>query len=170
MRRKSEEHAFDDFSKLLFLKLLEEKAVFITFRKCPTHADFMSGSSAGILKQRLTQVRNAIEIMITEIKEKTSYKDVLVEILHLKNAKTFRYIVTQLSSVSFHDSSLDSKGRLITTELVPRHQHAAGYQAAFCDHLSCTRVCTQQVLLVPSSWERRDSVGYPASAYIEQAV
>ncbi|MGQ0742050.1 MAG: HsdM family class I SAM-dependent methyltransferase, partial [Alphaproteobacteria bacterium] len=30
--------------------------------------------------------------------------------IHLRKAKTFRYIVTQLAQVSFYDSSLDSKG------------------------------------------------------------
>ena len=104
---KNEEHAFDDFSKLLFLKLLEEKADLSDFE---VPYSYRFHELAARPEAEADQVRNAIEIMITEIKEKTSYKDVLVEILHLKNAKTFRYIVTQLSSVSFHDSSLDSKG------------------------------------------------------------
>ena len=104
---KNEEHAFDDFSKLLFLKLLEEKADLSDFE---VPYSYRFHELAARPEADADQVRNAIEFMITEIKEKTSYKDVLVEILHLKNAKTFRYIVTQLSSVSFHDSSLDSKG------------------------------------------------------------
>lgn len=48
--------------------------------------------------------------MIGIIKSKTPYGDVIVDKLHLKNARTFRYIVSELSSVSFSDSSLDSKG------------------------------------------------------------
>lgn len=104
---KNEEHAFDDFSKLLFLKLLEEKADLSDFE---VPYSYRFHELAARPEAEADQVRNAVETMIKAIKEKTPYKDVLVETLHLKNAKTFRYIVTQLSSVSFHDSSLDSKG------------------------------------------------------------
>jgi hypothetical protein len=42
--------------------------------------------------------------------KRTPYGEVLGDPIHLKNAKTFRYIVMQLAAVSFVDSSLDSKG------------------------------------------------------------
>ncbi len=48
--------------------------------------------------------------MIGKICEKTPYGDVLSEPIHLRNAKTYMYIVRQLAGVSFNDSSIDSKG------------------------------------------------------------
>lgn len=104
---KNEERAFDDFSKLLFLKLLEEKADISDFE---VPYSYRFHELAARPEAEADQVRDAVETMIKLIKDKTPYGDVLVERLHLKNAKTFRYIVNQLSSVSFQDSSLDSKG------------------------------------------------------------
>lgn len=104
---KNEEKAFDDFSKLLFLKLLEEKADTSEF-ELPYSYRFHD--LAAKPEAEADQVQNAIETMISTIKKKTPYGDVLVEKLHLKNAKTFKYIVGELSAVSFYDSSLDSKG------------------------------------------------------------
>lgn len=104
---KNEERAFDDFSKLLFLKLLEEKADISDF---DVPYSYRFHELAARPEAEADQVRDAIETMIKLIKDKTPYGDVLVERLHLKNAKTFRYIVNQLASVSFQDSSLDSKG------------------------------------------------------------
>ncbi|WP_017167364.1 N-6 DNA methylase [Xanthomonas phaseoli] len=56
------------------------------------------------------QVRDAVERMISDIKRTTSYGDVLADPIHLKQAKTFHYIVRQLAAVSFEDSGLDYKG------------------------------------------------------------
>jgi type I restriction enzyme M protein len=47
------------------------------------------------------QVRDAIEKMIAAIKSKAPYGDVLGAPIRLKKAFTFRYIVSQLSGVSF---------------------------------------------------------------------
>jgi type I restriction enzyme M protein len=104
---KDEEHAFDDFSKLLFLKLLEEKEDAGNF-KLPYSYRFHE--LAERTESESDQVRDAIESMIDVIRKKTSYGEVLGVPIHLRKAKTFRYIVNQLSQVSFYDSSLDSKG------------------------------------------------------------
>lgn len=104
---KNEESAFDDFSKLLFLKLLEEKADTTDF-SLPYSYRFHELAARS--ENEADQVQSAILTMIKAIKKDTPYGDVLVERLHLKNAKTFKYIVGQLAGVSFYDSTLDSKG------------------------------------------------------------
>ncbi len=104
---KNEERAFDDFSKLLFLKLLEEKSDTNDFT---LPYSYRFHELAARPESEADQVQDAIEKMIGIIKSNTPYGDVIVDKLHLKNARTFRYIVSELSSVSFSDSSLDSKG------------------------------------------------------------
>jgi len=104
---KNEEHAFDDFSKLLFLKLLEEKEDVADF-KLPYSYRFHE--LAARPESESDQVQDAVEKMIRAIKTKTPYGEVLGVPIHLRKAKTFRYIVQELSGVSFYDSSLDSKG------------------------------------------------------------
>lgn len=104
---KNEEHAFDDFSKLLFLKLLEEKADIADFKLPYSYRFHVLAAQP---EAESDQVRDAIEKMIKQIRKETSYGEVLGVPIHLKKARTFRYIVQQLSGVSFYDSSLDSKG------------------------------------------------------------
>jgi type I restriction enzyme M protein len=104
---KNEEHAFDDFSKLLFLKLPEEKEDVAGFT---LPYSYRFHELAQRPESESDQVQNAIESMIQAIKTKTTYGEVLGVSIHLKRAKTFRYIVQQLAKVSFYDSSLDSKG------------------------------------------------------------
>ncbi|MGH6849088.1 MAG: N-6 DNA methylase [Methylocella sp.] len=104
---KNEEHAFDDFSKLLFLKLLEEKEDVADFT---LPYSYRFHELAERLESESDQVRDAIESMIHAIKTDTAYGEVLGVPVHLRKAKTFRYIVQQLAQVSFHDSSHDSKG------------------------------------------------------------
>lgn len=105
---KSEESAFSDFSKLLFLKLLEEKA--------DNDPDFILPYTYRFYKlaeqaaNEADQVKSAIESMIDSIIKQRSYGEVLEDKLLLKNPKTYQYIVKELASVSFYDSSLDSKG------------------------------------------------------------
>ncbi|WP_245616471.1 N-6 DNA methylase [Paraburkholderia acidipaludis] len=105
---KDENHVFDDFSKLLFLKLLEEKAdteegfnlpYSYTFHELATLAD-----------AKADQVQSAILDMIKKIRTDKSYGDVLANPIHLKVAKTFLYLVRQLAAVNFTDSTTDSKG------------------------------------------------------------
>lgn len=104
---KDEENAFADFSKLLFLKLLEEKSDYSDF-VLPYSYKFHE--LADRPETESDQIQTAINDMINRIKQQTPYGDVLEENLRLKNPKTFRYIVRELASVSFQDSSLDSKG------------------------------------------------------------
>lgn len=105
---KNEESAFADFSKLLFLKLLEEK--------CDVESDFSLPYSyrfhelASKPTSESDQVMDSIISMIDSIVKRTSYGEVLQEKIKLKNPKTFHSIIKSLSAVSFYDCSLDSKG------------------------------------------------------------
>ena len=105
---KNEESAFSDFSKLLFLKLLEEK--------CDVEDDFNLPYSyrfhelAAKPNSEADQVRDSVLRMIDSIVCKKKYGEVLEDKIVLKNPRTFQYIVKELSSVSFYDCSLDSKG------------------------------------------------------------
>lgn len=105
---KDESHVFDDFSKLLFLKLLEEKADVDASFDLPY--SFLFHELAAYPDTRADQVESAIKDMIEKIKKSTTYGEVLADPLNLKNAKTFHFIVKQLSAVSFNDSAMDSKG------------------------------------------------------------
>ncbi len=104
---KDEEHAFSDFSKLLFLKLLEEKADTMSF-SLPYSYRFHE--LAARPDDEADQVQDAIEKMISAIRKKTAYGDVLDEPIYLKKPRTFRYIVQALAGVCFNDSGLDTKG------------------------------------------------------------
>lgn len=103
---KNEETAFADFSKVLFLKLLEEKEDSGEF-SLPYSYRFWE------LAERPTsqadQVKSAVKQMLSEIK-KMGYGDVLSEDLHIKNPATYRYLVGELAKVSFTDSDHDVKG------------------------------------------------------------
>ncbi|MCK6514667.1 N-6 DNA methylase [Myxococcota bacterium] len=104
---KDENHVFADFSKLLFLKLLEEKADEgdVTLPYSYRLHELAEKPSA-----EADQVQAAVLSMIENIRKNTPYGDVLEDPISLKKPATFRYIVSQLASVSFRDSSLDSKG------------------------------------------------------------
>jgi len=105
---KNEESAFADFSKLLFLKLLEEKSDIEDNFELPYTYTFHE--LAEIAPNKADQVQNAILSMIDSIKRRTPYGEVLEESIRLKNPKTFLSLVKDLSSVSFYDCSVDSKG------------------------------------------------------------
>ena len=105
---KNEQFAFEDFAKLLFLKLLEEKQDNDEFFKLPYTYRFHELSERP--DGEADQIKDAISSMINSICEKTTYGEVLSDPIHLKKSSTFIYIVRQLSKVSFFDSSLDSKG------------------------------------------------------------
>ncbi len=105
---KNEEHAFSDFSKLLFLRLLEEKHDSDDSFELPYSYRFYE--LAETPANNADQVKDAIETMIKKIIEKTKYGEVLQEEIHLKNPKSFLSLVKDLSSVSFRDCSVDSKG------------------------------------------------------------
>lgn len=103
---KDEENAFSDFSKLLFLKLLEEKADFETFQLPYSYRFFELADRPA---NEADQVKEAILAMVGKI-QKLPYGDVLADPLKLKAPKAYQYIVKELASVYFADSNLDSKG------------------------------------------------------------
>lgn len=105
---KNEEHAFADFSKLLFLKLLEEKSDIEPDFILPYSYRFHELASKP--NSESDQVMDSVLSMINNIVDRTSYGEVLREKIKLKNPKTFHSIVKDLSAVSFYDCSLDSKG------------------------------------------------------------
>lgn len=105
---KDEDYAFADFSKLLFLKLLEEKNDLEEKFSLPYSYRFYELAETPI--HNADQVKIAIRSMIDQIVQETSYGDVLREPLRLENPKTFLGLVKDLASVSFCDCSVDSKG------------------------------------------------------------
>jgi type I restriction enzyme M protein len=104
---KNEESAFSDFSKILFLKLLEEKW---ELEGIDPPYTYMFHELALYRKERADQVQTAIKSMINAIKDKTNYGDVLDDPIRLKKDSTYLTIVKQLSNVSFIDCDLDTKG------------------------------------------------------------
>jgi len=105
---KNEEYAFSDFSKLLFLKLLEEKSDVEEDFNLPYTYSFHE--LAKYPSANADQVRVAVNSMIDSIRRNTPYGEVLEEKIRLKNPKTFLSLIQDLSSVSFYDCSVDSKG------------------------------------------------------------
>jgi len=105
---KNEENAFSDFSKLLFLKLLEEKEDLESDFELPYSYRFHELALKPAAEA--DQVKDSILSMINSIVESRSYGEVLQDKIKLKNPKTFQYILKELSSISFCDCSLDSKG------------------------------------------------------------
>lgn len=108
----NEQDAFEDFSKLLFLKLLEEKAEDEINKpnafKLPYSFRFYE--LAKKQKSEADQVQASVEKMISKIKEETKYSEVLGKGIGLKNANTYYEIVKILDTISFIDCSTDVKG------------------------------------------------------------
>jgi type I restriction enzyme M protein len=105
---KNEETAFADFSKLLFLKLLEEKADISDDFELPYSYRFWE--LADYPDTQADQVQTAVKTMLSKIRRKKGYGDVLAEDLQLRRPATYQYIVRELSKVSFTDSDHDVKG------------------------------------------------------------
>lgn len=105
---KNEDNAFSDFSKLLFLKLLEEKSDVDDSFNLPYSYRFHELAEKPA--EQADQVKNSILSMISDIVKERAYGEVLETDIKLKNPKTFQYVVKELSNVSFYDCSLDSKG------------------------------------------------------------
>lgn len=103
---KNEETAFADFSKILFLKLLEEKADAGDFTLPYTYRFWELAEKPAAQGD---QVKASINQMLAQIRA-LGYGDVLGDDLHLKQPATFHYIVTELAKVSFTDSDHDVKG------------------------------------------------------------
>jgi type I restriction enzyme M protein len=104
---KNEEHAFADFSKILFLKLLEEK--WDSEGETPPYT-YAFHELAATPKERADQVKTAVNSMIDKIKSKTKYGEVLDDPIKLKKDQAYLSIVKQISTVSWSDCNLDSKG------------------------------------------------------------
>jgi type I restriction enzyme M protein len=104
---KNEDHAFADFSKFLFLKLLEEKS---DIDRIALPYSYRFHELAEKPTSDSDQVKDAVEKMIAKIKSKTAFGDVLDDPIHLKQAKSFATIVGELAAVSLTDSGLDAKG------------------------------------------------------------
>ncbi len=104
---KNEENAFADFSKILFLKLLEEK--WDLENKVPPYSYFFH-ELASTPKENADRVQVSIRSMITTIASMPRYGEVLAEPIHLKQNQTYLAIVKLVSSVSWNDCNLDSKG------------------------------------------------------------
>ena len=104
---KSEDRAFQDFSKILFLKLYEEKC---DSESAEPPYSFVFHELAAKPDNEADQVAIAIRSMITDLVKKRGYGDVLAERITLDSNKTYQTIVRRLSKVSFNDSNFDSKG------------------------------------------------------------
>lgn len=104
---KNEENAFSDFSKILFLKLLEEK--WDMEGQNPPYT-YLFHELAATSKDNADQVQVAIRSMIDRIATMPNYGEVLAEPIHLRQNQTYLAIVKLVSSVSWNDCNLDSKG------------------------------------------------------------
>lgn len=104
---KNEDYAFTDFAKLLFLKLLEEKA---DSEGGTLPYTYRFHELADKPESEADQVKTAILSMIEAVKSSTPYGDVIAEKLYLQKAATYRKLVMELAAVSFRDSRTDSKG------------------------------------------------------------
>ena len=107
---KDDEHAFSDFSKLLFLKLLEEKAddeeLDPTGFKLPYTQRFSE-----IKEQSDDTIKASILHMFTTIQRDKKYGEVLEDdFFYIQNSKTFSKIVKELAGISLSDSDVDVKG------------------------------------------------------------
>ena len=105
---KNEEHAFSDFSKFMFLKLLEEKWDQEQQQEPPYSFTFHELSAVPPGKD--DQIKTAIRSMISDIRKDTPYGSVLTDPIKLTKDASYRSIVRKISSVSFSDCDLDSKG------------------------------------------------------------
>ena len=107
---KDDEHAFSDFSKLLFLKLLEEKADNEQFDrggfKLPYTHRFQEFN-------KLTDdaIKASIHDMFKTIQKDNKYGEVLEnDSFYIQNSKTYAKISKELAIISFSDSDIDAKG------------------------------------------------------------
>jgi type I restriction enzyme M protein len=104
---KNEEHAFADFSKFMFLKLLEEK--WDQEQLTPPYS-YTFHELASLPSGKGDQIRAAIQSMIGTIQSRTPYGSVLADPIHLVKNASYQSLVRQIAAVSFSDCDLDSKG------------------------------------------------------------
>lgn len=98
---KRKDDAFADFSKILFLKLLEEKAD--ADGTTPLYS-WRFWELAEYDNKKADQVKAAVQSMLADAQKQ--YGDVLAEPLKLSQAATYLKIVRALSQVSLFDSEL----------------------------------------------------------------
>ena len=105
---KDEENVFSDVSKLLFLKLLEEK-------QDRSELGFTLPYTYRFheLAERRTapdQVKDAILSMMRQVVSIPNYGDVMTPTLFMEKSATFLKVVSELSKADFSDSELDVRG------------------------------------------------------------
>jgi len=105
---KDEENVFADVSKLLFLKLLEEKQdrgelKFVLPYTYRFH-------ELAVKNKVPDQVKDAILSMMEQVVKLPSYGDVMTPMLHMAKPVTFQKVVAELSKANFTDSELDVRG------------------------------------------------------------
>ena len=107
---KDDEHAFSDFSKLLFLKLLEEKAINEQFDTYGFRLPY-SNKFNEISKQSADSIKANIHHMFQAIQKHKEYGEVLEDdFFYIQKSKTYSKIVKELAEISFSDSDVDVKG------------------------------------------------------------
>lgn len=107
---KDDEHAFSDFSKFLFLKLLEEKADIEEFDSQGFRLPYTQ-RFAEIKKQSNDEIKASIYQMFSTIQKDPKYGEVLEDdTFHIRNSKTYGKIVKELATIFFGDSDIDIKG------------------------------------------------------------
>jgi type I restriction enzyme M protein len=106
---KNEESVFSDFSKILFLRLLEEKKDEEgKLSDLPYTYSFDGLAKAN--EKEADQVLNAIKKMLELVIEKMQYNDVITSNLGINNPKTCLRLVKKISSISWIDCDYDTKG------------------------------------------------------------
>jgi type I restriction enzyme M protein len=104
---KNEEYAFADFSKFMFLKLLEEK--WDQEELSPPYS-YTFHELATLPNGKGDQIKAAILSMIATIQNRTPYGSVLADPIRLTKDASYQSLVRQIAAVSFSDCDLDSKG------------------------------------------------------------
>jgi type I restriction enzyme M protein len=104
---KNEEHAFSDFSKFMFLKLLEEKW---DQEGVPPPYSYTFHELAAMPAGKGDQIKTAVKSMIATIRNTTPYGSVLADPIRLTKDASYQNIVRHIAEVSFSDCDLDSKG------------------------------------------------------------
>jgi len=105
---KDEENVFSDVSKLLFLKLLEEKQDHgeLGFTLPYTYRFYELAQR----KSEPDQVMDAILSMMEQVVRLPTYGDVMTPTLFMEKPATYLKVVTELSRANFSDSELDVRG------------------------------------------------------------
>ena len=105
---KDEENTFSDVSKLLFLKLLEEKhdRSALGF-DLPYSYRFYELAQ---LRDKPDQVKDAVLSMMRQVVNLPNYGDVMTPELFMEKPATFMKVVSELAKADFSDSELDVRG------------------------------------------------------------